>query len=155
MFGRVRVRASQIETARRGLGKGVHQGSLWQRMKNGVRELSILITWMLESFIESGFSMKSRGCGLRGRTAYSIYRFDNRDRSLVVVLVACLGGGFDAGSDTGLLRPGNHLEPGDLLVLCVLRHLWSVPASAHGTGTVRAVAVSEGEEEYLVSIDFL
>lgn len=92
MFGRVRVRASQIETARRGLGKGVHQGSIWQRMKNGVRELSILITWMLESFIESGFSMKSRGCGLRGRTAYSIYRFDNRDRSLVVVLVACLGG---------------------------------------------------------------
>ena len=92
MFGRVRVRASQIEAARRGLGKGVHQGSLWRRMKNGVRELSILITWMLESFIESGFSMKSRGCGLRGRTAYSIYRFDNRDRSLVVVLVACLGG---------------------------------------------------------------
>ena len=40
MFGRVRVRASQIETARRGLGKGVHQGSLWRRMKNGVRELS-------------------------------------------------------------------------------------------------------------------
>ena len=74
------------------MGKGVHQGSIWQRMKNRVRELSILITWMLESFIESGFSMKSRGCGLRGRTAYSIYRFDNRDRSLVVVLVACLGG---------------------------------------------------------------
>ena len=61
-------------------------------MKTGVRELSILITWTLESFIESGFSMKSRGCSLRGRTAYSIYRFDNRDRSLVVVLVACLGG---------------------------------------------------------------
>ena len=36
--------------------------------------------------------MKSRGCGLRGRTAYSIYRFDNRDRSLVIVLSACLGG---------------------------------------------------------------
>ena len=58
-------------------------------MKNGVRELSILITWTLESFLESGFSMKSRGCGMRGRTAYSIYRFDNRDRSLVVVLFAC------------------------------------------------------------------
>ena len=92
MFGRVRVRSSQIETARRGLGKGVRQGSLWQRMKNGVRELSILITWTLESFLESGLSMKSRGCGMRGRTAYSIYRFDNRDRSLVVVLFACLIG---------------------------------------------------------------
>ena len=69
MFGRVRVRASQIETAQRGIGRSVHQGSLWQRMKNGVRELSILITWTLESFLESGFSMKSRGCGMRGRTA--------------------------------------------------------------------------------------
>lgn len=65
------------------------------------------------------------------------------------------GSGFDAGSDTGLLRSGDHLEPGDLLVLCVLRHLWSVPAFAYGTGTVRAVAFSAGEEEYLVSIDFL
>ena len=92
MFGRVRVRASQIETAQRGIGKSVHQGSLWQRMKNGVREASILITWTLESFLESGFSMKSRGCGMRGRTAYSIYRFDNRDRSLVILLFACLIG---------------------------------------------------------------
>lgn len=65
------------------------------------------------------------------------------------------GSGFDAGSDTGLLRPGDHLEPSDFLVLCVLRHLWSIPAVAYGTGTVREVAVSEGEEEYLVSIDFL
>ena len=73
--------------------------------------------------------------------------------------VVCLswrtGSGFDAGSDTGLLRPGDHLEPGDLLVLCVLRHLWSILAAAYGTVTVGAVAVSEGEEEYLVSIDFL
>ena len=65
------------------------------------------------------------------------------------------GSGFDAGSDTGLLRPGDHLEPSDFLVLCVLRHLWSIPAVAYGTGTVGAVAVSEREEEYLVSIDFL
>ena len=92
MFGRVRARASQIETARLGIGRGVRQGSLWRRMKNGVRELSILITWTLESFIESGFSMKSCGCGMRGRTAFSIYRFDNRDRSLVVALFACLIG---------------------------------------------------------------
>ena len=92
MFGRVRVRASQIETAQRGIGRGVHQGNPFRRMRNGIREVSILITWTLESFVESGFSMKSRGCGMRGRTAYSIYRFDNRDRSLVVVLGACLVG---------------------------------------------------------------
>ena len=30
--------------------------------------------------------MKSRGSALRGRTAFSIYRFDNRDRAFVIAL---------------------------------------------------------------------
>ena len=34
--------------------------------------------------------MRSRGYSLRGRTAFSLYRFDNRDRSLVVVIFALL-----------------------------------------------------------------
>ena len=92
MFRRLRVQAARIETAQRGIGRGIRQGSFWMRLRSGIRELSILITWMLESFVESGFSMKSRGCGLKGRTAFSIYRFDNRDRSLVIVLSACLIG---------------------------------------------------------------
>ena len=35
-------------------------------------------------------SMKSRGYTLKGRTAYSLYRFDNRDRSVVITMFACL-----------------------------------------------------------------
>ena len=34
--------------------------------------------------------MKSRGYTLKGRTAYSLYRFDNRDRSVVITMFACL-----------------------------------------------------------------
>lgn len=34
--------------------------------------------------------MRSRGAALRGRTAYSLYRFDNRDRALAVILVALI-----------------------------------------------------------------
>ncbi len=34
--------------------------------------------------------MKSRGYSLKGRTAFSIYRFDNRDRSFVVSIFLCL-----------------------------------------------------------------
>ena len=30
--------------------------------------------------------MRSRGFTLKGRTAYSIYRFDNRDRALVILI---------------------------------------------------------------------
>ena len=55
-------------------------------------EISILITWTLEDFVESSNSMKSRGYSLRGRTAFSIYRFDNRDRGLVIVFFWCLTG---------------------------------------------------------------
>ena len=40
--------------------------------------------------MESTVSMKSRGYSLRGRTAFSIYRFDNRDRSFVVMIFLCL-----------------------------------------------------------------
>lgn len=52
--------------------------------------LSILTTWTMEDFVESAISMKSRGYSLKGRTAFSIYRFDNRDRSLVIVFFWCL-----------------------------------------------------------------
>ncbi len=40
--------------------------------------------------MESGISMKSRGYTLKGRTAFSIYRFDDRDRMLTVGFAACL-----------------------------------------------------------------
>ena len=49
-----------------------------------------MITWTLENFVESAKSMKCRGYSLKGRTAFSIYRFDNRDRSLVLGMFVCL-----------------------------------------------------------------
>ena len=50
---------------------------------------SILVTWSLENAIETADSMKSRGYGLPGRTAFSIYRLDSRDRSMLGWLVFC------------------------------------------------------------------
>lgn len=87
---RVKVRAKRIEISREGIGKGIAQGNLWEKFLHLLSLLSILITWTMEDFVESSNSMKSRGYSLRGRTAFSIYRFDNRDRSLVVVFFWCL-----------------------------------------------------------------
>ena len=87
---RVKQRAKRIHLSRRGIGKGCGQGSLWQRLIHTCSFLSILITWTLEDFVESASSMKCRGYSLRGRTAFSIYRFDNRDRSFVIALFFCL-----------------------------------------------------------------
>ena len=87
---RIRERAGKIEISREGIGKGVRQGNIFQRFLHGLSLVSIVITWTLEDFVESTVSMKSRGYSLRGRTAFSIYRFDNRDRSFVVMIFLCL-----------------------------------------------------------------
>ena len=87
---RVKVRAKRIEISREGIGRGILQGNLWEKFLHLLSLISVLITWTLEDFVESSNSMKSRGYSLRGRTAFSIYRFDNRDRSLVIVFFWCL-----------------------------------------------------------------
>ena len=80
-------RARKIAVAQSGIGKGPGQGSIPRRIANALRRASILISWSIERFVEMSDSMRSRGAALRGRTAYSLYRFDNRDRALAVILV--------------------------------------------------------------------
>ena len=53
-----------------GIGKSPSQGSLPRRCINGLRMISILITWFTENFVESAMSMKCRGYSLKGRTAF-------------------------------------------------------------------------------------
>lgn len=90
MLPRLKVQAVKIMTAREGIGQGIGQGNILQRGLHLVKVLSILITWLLENLVETSASMKSRGYSLRGRTSFSIYRFDNRDRMLVIVFFWCL-----------------------------------------------------------------
>jgi len=59
-------------------------------MINGIRILSMLITWTIESLMTASDAMRSRGSSLRGRTAFSIYRFDNRDRVYVIGMFLCI-----------------------------------------------------------------
>ena len=47
-----------------------------------------LKTWALEDAVGTSDSMRSRGYGLGGRTAYSIYRFDTRDAVIAAVMFA-------------------------------------------------------------------
>ena len=90
MVPRLKGQSKRISTARKAIGRGAGQGGFIRRLSNAVKLLSILITWVLESMATISDSMRSRGYGLKGRTAYSIYRFDSRDRGLVIVLFACL-----------------------------------------------------------------
>ena len=90
MCPRIGREAKRINMAQRGIGRGVDQGNAFQRLKNAIRIFSMLITWMIGALALLSDSMGSRGSSLRGRTAFSIYRFDNRDRAYVITLFTCL-----------------------------------------------------------------
>ena len=90
MIPRIKKEAKRINMAQQGIGRGANQGNLWQRLRNSLRIFSMLITWTIDSLTIGSESMRSRGSSLRRRKAFSIYRFDNRDRLFVIGLFLCL-----------------------------------------------------------------
>ena len=78
-----------VNNAQRAMGRDVSSGGVLARAGQGLMVLSIMITWALENAIETADSMRARGYGLPGRSAFSIYRWSRRDsRALAFVLVA-------------------------------------------------------------------
>lgn len=71
------------------IGRDTKTGSVIRRVSNAIKIFSIMVTWSLENAIETADSMRSRGYGLPGRTAFSIYRFDDRDKNVLAWLIFC------------------------------------------------------------------
>ena len=97
---RFKIQFGVVAQAQRGIGNDISHGSLLQRTRSLVAVFSVMITWALENSIETADSMKSRGYGLPGRTAFSIYRFDERDKNALAWLCFCgifIGCGIVAG----------------------------------------------------------
>ena len=90
LIPRIGNEARRINLAQKGIGRGSNQGNLFQRLMNCLRIFSMLITWMIFALALESDSMRSRGSLLRHRTAFSIYRFDNRDRAFVIGLFFCI-----------------------------------------------------------------
>lgn len=80
-----------IRNGQKAVGRDMSNGNLLQKIKYGIKILSILVTWALENAIETSDSMRARGYGLKGRTAFSIFRFDNRDKLIMAVLLGLMG----------------------------------------------------------------
>ena len=79
-----------ISNAQKCIGRDVSQGNILRRARNGIKILSIMTTWALENAIETADSMKSRGYGLPGRTSFSIFRFDSRDKVMFSIIIGLL-----------------------------------------------------------------
>ena len=63
-----------------------------EKLQQALSAFSATVSWAMEQSIVSADSMKSRGYGVAGRTAYSIYRFEKRDGVTLLILAAlCIG----------------------------------------------------------------
>lgn len=85
------AQARVVADAQRCVGRDVSNGGILTRARRGLTILSVLMTWSMENAIETADSMRSRGYGLPGRTAFSLYQFHKRDRTILLILLLCAG----------------------------------------------------------------
>ncbi len=85
------VQFTKVRNTQRCIGRDISDGSIFTRIKHCIKIISIMITWSLENAIETADSMKSRGHGLKGRTAYIIYKFTKRDAVVLAAIIICGG----------------------------------------------------------------
>lgn len=98
---RCRAQYQAVRDAQTGLS-GKPRG-VWARARMTGRLVSVTVTWSLENAAAMADSMKSRGYGLPGRTAYSPYRIDSRDRNVLAWLLLW-GGAAVWGWGAGVMR---------------------------------------------------
>lgn len=99
---RFKAQLRTVTRAQKCIGKDPARGGLLHRIRCAGAILSTMVSWALENGIDTADSMKSRGYGLRGRTAFSIYRMESRDRYALAwlgfcglyLLCGCLAGGL-------------------------------------------------------------
>ena len=76
-----------VINAQKCIGRDISSKGIIHRTKCAVSIISVMITWALENSVETADSMKSRGYGLPGRTAFSIFKFTRRDKLLLFCTV--------------------------------------------------------------------
>ena len=83
----------EIRDAQRCVGNDMSSGKITERLKKGIKILSLMLTWALDDAVYISESMKSRGYGLRKRTNFAIYRIKRRDfiaMALIIILSVIL-----------------------------------------------------------------
>ena len=91
----LRTRFELIREGQRALYAGDEKSFIGKIRQLG-KEVSILVSWSLESSIESADSMAARGYGLKGRTSYNLFKL--RIADIVTLLLSMLLGGITIAS---------------------------------------------------------
>lgn len=83
-------RIKKIFNAQKCVGRDISDGNAVAKAKNGLKILSMMATWALENGVDTADSMNARGYGLKGRTSYSNYRFDDRDKFMLSIMMVLI-----------------------------------------------------------------
>lgn len=78
-------RFKQVSHAQRAAGMAEGAAGRSGRLMNLGKVLTATMAWSIEHAMESAASMKARGYGLKGRTSFSLFRFDIRDAVLLIL----------------------------------------------------------------------
>ena len=66
-----------------------YRREVFEKIGHFANEFSTLITWSLESSMETSMSMESRGYGLKGRTSFNRFRFTLKDTFTIIIMLVC------------------------------------------------------------------
>ena len=110
-----KVRTKQVSDAQQAMGLFAEPG-IRRKIQGALRVFSAMITWSLESAVDTGDAMKARGYGLPGRSHFTLFRFTRRD-ALLLASTAVLTAAVLTGTTLGFtayyfyptmtaLRPG-------------------------------------------------
>lgn len=83
------VPSSGIRDAQMGLRGVETKNGIFEKIGHFANEFSTLITWSLESSMETSMSMESRGYGLKGRTSFNRFRFTLKDTFTIIIMLVC------------------------------------------------------------------
>lgn len=86
----LRRQAKKLERSQQVLGLYASDSYL-DRLRSKLAVYSGLVGWSLENAVEISRSMKARGYGLKGRTAYANYHFTRHDAALLVFTLCTAG----------------------------------------------------------------
>lgn len=84
---RFKEHIKEVSAAQAGIYGDLYKKGLIAKTKGGLKILSVMITWSFENAIDTADSMKSRGYGLHGRTAFSNFCFECRDFAVLAAVV--------------------------------------------------------------------
>lgn len=84
----LKSRFKEINQGQKCMGRDITSGSIIFRIRQLLKEISILIAWSLEEAIETSDSMEARGYGLKGRTSFHLYHLEKRDLVCIIIILS-------------------------------------------------------------------